>query len=145
MPIPALNATLNAIATVLLCLGLVLIKRGRRSAHARVMVAATVVSAAFLCGYLYYHLGVQSEFGPTPYNGTGPARTAYLAMLLSHVVLAVVNVPLVVMTLWRAARGDFERHRRIARWCWPVWFYVSITGVLVYLVLYHWNPAPAAA
>lgn len=144
MPIPAINATLNAIATVLLCVGLVLIKRGRRTAHARVMVTATVVSAAFLAGYLYYHLAVLPEIGHTPYNGAGLARTAYYAMLISHVVLAAVNVPLVVMTLWRAARGDFERHRRIARWCWPVWFYVSVTGVVVYVVLYHLNPAPAA-
>jgi putative membrane protein len=142
--IPALNATLNAVATVLLCVGLVLIKRGRRELHARVMIAATVVSAGFLCGYLYYHLAVQSEVGHTPYNGTGLARTAYYGMLISHVVLAAANVPLVILTLLRAARGDHARHRRIARWCWPVWFYVSVTGVLVYLVLYHWNPpAPA--
>lgn len=144
MPIPAVNATLNALATVLLCVGLVLIKRGRRQAHARVMVAATVVSAAFMAGYLYYHFVVLPDLGHTPYNGTGPVRTAYYAMLISHVVLAAVNVPLVVMTLWRAARGDLERHRRIARWCWPIWFYVSLTGVLVYVVLYHLNPPPPA-
>jgi uncharacterized membrane protein YozB (DUF420 family) len=138
--LPALNAVLNATATVLLCWGLVLIKRGRRRAHARTMIAATAVSAAFLASYLYYHFAVVPELGHTPFHGGGLARTAYYGMLVSHVLLAIVNVPLVLLTLVRAARGDLERHRRVARWCWPVWFYVSVTGVLVYLVLYHWNP-----
>ncbi len=133
--LPALNAVLNSIAFLLLCAGLACIRRGRRVAHAVCMIAAAIVSAAFLTSYLYYHY----HAGHTPFRGTGIARSAYLPLLASHVVLAAVNVPLVALTLWRAARRDWERHRRIARWTWPVWAYVSVTGVLVYLVLYHWS------
>ena len=140
--LPALNATFNALCCVSLCTGLVLIKRGRREAHARVMVAATVFGACFLAGYVYYHFVVQPVIGPTPFNGTGFTRPAYFGMLISHVVLAAANVPLVIVTLLRAKRGDWAAHKRIARVTWPVWFYVSVTGILVYFVLYHWNPAP---
>ena len=139
--LPALNASLNALACVLLCLGLVFIKRGARRAHERTMLAATLVSAAFLTSYLYYHFRVVPEIGHTPFRGTGFVRGAYYALLISHVLLAILNVPLVAVTLWRASRGDWERHRRIARLTWPVWFYVSVTGVLVYFALYRWNPA----
>ncbi len=138
--LPALNATLNAVACLLLCAGLLWIRRGRRSAHARAMVCAAVVSGAFLVSYLYYHFHVVPEVGHTPFRGTGFVRGAYYTLLVSHVLLAVLNVPLVALTLWRAAHGDWERHRRIARLTWPVWLYVSVTGVLVYLALYRWNP-----
>lgn len=138
--LPAWNASLNAGCGLCLIAGLVLIKLGRREAHARAMLCATVFGAAFLAGYVYYHFFVQPDLGPTKYHGTGWRRPAYFALLLSHVVLAAANVPLVVVTLLRAHRRDWGRHRRIARLTWPVWFYVSVTGILVYLVLYHWNP-----
>ena len=138
--LPAINAGLNSAATVLLCLGFFLVKTGRKRGHAAVMVAASLVSAAFLAGYLTYHFAVVPELGHTPFHGTGAAKGAYYALLLSHVLLAAVNLPMVLVTLWRAARKDWERHRRIARWTFPIWLYVSVTGVLVYLVLYHWNP-----
>lgn len=143
--LPAVNASLNATAAVLLCVGLFLIKRGRREAHARVMVAATAVSALFLACYLTYHFVVVPEVGHTPFHGRGMLRTAYYAMLISHVLLAIVNLPMILLTLWWARKHDWARHRRMARWTWPVWFYVSVTGVLVYLALYRWNPAAASA
>ena len=138
--LPALNAAFNALCCLCLCSGLVLIKLGKREAHARAMVAATLFGAAFLAGYVYYHFFVQPELGPTRFNGTGFTRPAYFVLLVSHVFLAMANVPLVIVTLWRARRGDWERHKRIARITWPVWLYVSVTGILVYFVLYHWNP-----
>jgi putative membrane protein len=138
--LPALNATLNACATVLLVLGRVQIARGRREAHARTMVAATLVSALFLAGYLTYHFVVVPELGHTEFRRTGFVRSAYYAMLISHVVLAGANLPLVIVTLLHAARGRLDRHMRLARWTWPIWLYVSVTGVLVYLCLYWWNP-----
>ena len=140
--LPALNASLNALSATLLCAGLVLIRRGRRRAHAGAMLAATLVSAVFLVSYLYYHFVVVPESGHTTFRGRGPLRAAYYGMLVSHVVLAALNVPLVAVTLWHAARGNWTRHRRCARITWPVWIYVSVTGVLVYLALYRWNPAP---
>ena len=140
--LPTLNAGLNLTAGVLLVVGLVLIKRGRKQAHAGVMITATVVSAAFLTSYIYYHFVVVPELGHTPFHRAGAALLAYLVLLVSHVVLAVVNLPLVITTLLRAHRRDWERHRRIARWTWPIWMYVSVTGVLVYLCLYWWNPEP---
>lgn len=142
MSLPAINASLNGLCCLSLCVGLALIKQGKRDAHARAMQAATVFGAAFLVGYVYYHFVVQPELGPTRWNGSGWTRPAYFALLISHVVLAALNVPLVVVTLWRAHREDWERHRRVARITWPVWFYVSVTGILVYFVLYHWNPVP---
>jgi len=138
--LPALNASLNALAGVLLCLGLVLIKRGRREAHERAMWLATLVSTAFLTSYLYYHFVVVPEIGHTRFNGPQPWRALYFVLLVSHVALAALNVPLVAMTLLRALRKDWERHRRLAKITWPVWFYVSVTGVLVYFALYRWNP-----
>ena len=138
--LPAFNASMNALCCLCLCAGLWLIKRDRRKSHERVMWAATFFGAAFLGGYVTYHFFVQPEIGPTRFNGTGVTRPAYFALLISHVVLAAANVPLVVVTLWRATRKDWARHKRIAKITWPVWFYVSVTGILVYLVLYHWNP-----
>lgn len=139
--LPRVNATLNGVAAVLLVVGLVAIRRGRRSLHAGLMRSAFVASAAFLACYLYYHLVVLPvSGGPTPYHGTGWRRPAYLAMLASHVVLAVVNLPMVLRTLWLAHRERWAAHRRWAHWTYPIWLYVSVTGVLVYAVLYHWNP-----
>jgi protein SCO1/2/putative membrane protein len=141
--LPALNATLNGTAAVLLVLGLAAIKRGSRTVHARLMVCAFLVSSAFLMSYLYYHFAVTAEVGPTRFNGTGWVRGAYLALLLSHTVLAVVNLPMVLRTIWLAHRERWAAHARMARFTYPVWLYVSVTGVLIYLVLYHGNPAAA--
>ena len=137
--LPAVNATLNATAAVLLFLGLRAIRGGARERHALLMRAAFLVSAAFLACYLYYHFAI-AKGQPTRFRGTGLARWGYLALLLSHTVLAVVNLPMVLMTLWRAHKQDWERHRSIARKTFPIWMYVSVTGVLVYFVLYHLNP-----
>ncbi|MEM9801623.1 MAG: DUF420 domain-containing protein [Planctomycetota bacterium] len=142
--IPLVNASLNGIAFLLLIAGYVAIRRERRGLHEALMKSAFIVSAAFLASYLYYHFAVLPiSGGPTKYNGEGLAKTAYLAMLLSHVVLAVVNLPMVLRVLWLAHREDWTRHRRLARWTFPIWLYVSLTGVLVYLVLYPFNPPPA--
>ena len=140
--LPALNALLNGSAGVLLVLGLALVKRGHRRAHAKVMVAAFLVSAAFLASYLWYHFVVVPEVGHTRFRGQGGWRIAYWVLLASHVLLAMVNLPMVLRTLWLAHREDWARHRRLARWTWPIWLYVSVTGVLVYLALYRF-PAPA--
>ena len=143
MPVlPTVNASLNGLAGVLLVIGLLLVKSGRKEAHARVMGAATAVSAAFLGCYLYYHFAVVPEVGHTPFHGKGAWRTAYFVLLVSHVVLAAVNLPMVLRTLWLAWRQRWEAHRRLARWTFPLWMYVSVTGVLVYLALYVWNPEP---
>jgi uncharacterized membrane protein YozB (DUF420 family) len=108
------------------------------------MRSAFVVSAAFLSCYLYYHFAVLPiSGGPTRFNGEGAAKAAYLLMLLTHVVLAVVNLPMVLRVFWLAHKEDWDRHRRLARWTLPIWLYVSLTGVLVYLVLYPFNPPPA--
>jgi uncharacterized membrane protein YozB (DUF420 family) len=102
------------------------------------MRAAFLVSAAFLASYLWYHFVVIAETGPTRFRHEGWPKTAYLALLASHVVLAVVNLPMVLRTLWLAHRERWPAHRRLARWTFPLWMYVSVTGVLVYLCLYVW-------
>jgi uncharacterized membrane protein YozB (DUF420 family) len=140
--LPAVNATLNGAAAVLLVAGLVAIKAGLRERHRKLMVAAFAVSAAFLACYVYYHFAIAAG-KPTQFHGTGWARGAYLALLLSHTVLAAVNLPMVLRTLWLARRERFDAHRRLARWTFPIWLYVSVTGVAVYVVLYHLNPEPA--
>lgn len=139
-PLPTVNAALNGTAAVLLLIGFAQIRAGRRTAHARLMLAATAVSAGFLASYLYYHFVVVPRAGHTEFGGTGALRTAYLVLLLTHVVGAVANLPMVLRTLWLAHRRDWERHRRLARWTFPLWLYVSVTGVAVYLALYVWNP-----
>ncbi len=141
--LPAFNAVCNSTATVLLLAGGIAIHRRtprRVKWHAALMIAAFAASALFLAGYLTYHFGVHAELGPTPFRREGAPKVAYLAMLLSHIVLAVVNLPMVLRTFWLAARRRWEAHRRLARWTYPIWLYVSVTGVLVYLALYHWNP-----
>jgi uncharacterized membrane protein YozB (DUF420 family) len=141
MSLPLVNACLNASATVLLCAGLLAIKRERRELHERLMYAAFAVSTAFLACYVYYHVVVRAV---TKFNGTSFVKGAYLAMLATHVVLAIVNVPLVLRTLFLARHARWEAHKRWAKITFPIWLYVSVTGVLVYLVLYVWNPAPEA-
>jgi putative membrane protein len=131
--LPTLNAFLNATATVLLVAGYRAIRRRDVETHRAFMVAALVTSALFLASYLVYHYNV----GSRPYAGTGPLRAFYFFVLLTHVVLAVVNLPMVMATIARALRGQFDRHRAIARWTLPLWLYVSVTGVVVYLMLYH--------
>jgi uncharacterized membrane protein YozB (DUF420 family) len=141
--LPAVNATLNGASAVLLMAGLLAIKSGQRELHRRLMLSAFAVSTAFLACYLYYHFAI-ARGQPTRFNSTGLAKGAYLALLLSHTLLAVVNLPLVVRTLWLAHRQRWEAHRRLARWTFPIWLYVSVTGVLVYVVLYHLNPDPVS-
>ena len=131
--LPALNACLNATSAVLLATGYVLIRRGHRAAHKRVMLAALVSSALFLTSYLVYHAHV----GSVRFRGQGPVRTLYFTILLTHTVLAVVIVPLVAMTLVPALRGRFDKHRRLARITLPLWGYVSVTGVVIYWMLYR--------
>jgi protein SCO1/2/putative membrane protein len=141
--LPLLNACLNATACVLLLLGWRAIRAGNRERHARLMKSAFVVSAAFLASYLYYHLVVQAKTGPVKYNGQGWRRGAYLLLLLTHVLGAMVNLPMVLRTLQLARAKRWGTHKWWARKTFPLWLFVSASGVLVYLVLYHWNPAPA--
>jgi uncharacterized membrane protein YozB (DUF420 family) len=131
--LPALNAMLNGTAAVLLVCGLALILRGRKEAHRRVMLAAFTVSVLFLVSYLVYH----AQVGSVRFQGRGAIRNVYFAILLTHTVLAAAVPPLAVVTLSRALRGRFDRHRAIARWTLPVWLYVSISGVVVYWMLYR--------
>jgi uncharacterized membrane protein YozB (DUF420 family) len=131
--LPTLNAVLNATSACLLALGYVLIRRGRRQAHENVMQAALACSALFLVSYLVYH----AQVGSVRFQGQGPIRTVYFSILVSHTILAVVIVPLVIVTFVRAKRGRFERHRAIARVTLPLWAYVSVTGVIVYWMLYR--------
>ena len=135
--LPHLNALLNASSGALLAAGYYFIRRGRVTAHLRCMTAAVAVSLVFLTSYLVYHY----NHGSTRFQGRGLVRPLYFSILLSHTVLAVVIVPLVIVTLRRAWRGDFGRHSRVARWTLPLWFYVSVTGVAVYLLLYQLYPA----
>lgn len=130
----AFNASLNAASACFLGLGFYFIRRKNILAHKRSMIAATCVSLTFLISYVVYHLRV----GSVHFSGRGWARPVYFSLLLSHTVLAVVNVPLVATTLVRALRGRFDRHKQIARWTLPIWSYVCVTGVLVYFMLYQW-------
>ncbi len=131
--LPTLNASLNALSALLLLLGYACIRTGRRDAHRAFMLAAFASSTLFLGSYLVYHFQV----GSVPFRGQGLLRTVYFTILISHTVLAVAVVPLVLTTLFRAARGRFEAHRRIARVTFPIWAYVSVTGVVVYWMLYR--------
>ena len=131
---------MNGAATVLLVLGRRAIARGERELHARLMRGAFVFSVLFLIGYLTYHFIVIPERGTTPFNGTGALKIAYFVMLISHVLLAIINLPMVLRTFWLAHKERWDSHKRWARWTFPIWLYVSVTGVLVYFVLYQWNP-----
>lgn len=131
--LPAVNATLNGACALLLLLGWAFIRSKRATAHAATQVAALSVSAVFLASYLVYH----SQVGSVKFSGVGPARPIYFSILLSHTILAVVMVPMILVTVVRALRKRFDRHRRIAQVTFPIWAYVSITGVVIYLMLYQ--------
>ena len=131
--LPTLNAALNLLATLFLLAGYVCIRQRRIAAHRVAMLGALGASAAFLTSYVLYH----AQVGSRPFTGTGAIRYVYFAILVTHVLLAIAIVPLVVVTVSRALAARFDRHRRIARITWPLWMYVSITGVIVYLMLYR--------
>jgi uncharacterized membrane protein YozB (DUF420 family) len=130
--LPAVNATLNAISAVLLTCGYVMIRRHRIATHRRFMLAAFATSALFLTSYLVYHYNIGSK----PFPGQGPIRIVYFTILITHVILAAAVLPLALITLNHALRSRFEKHVPIARWTLPIWLYVSVTGVVVYLMLY---------
>ncbi len=136
--LPAVNATLNGLSAILLTLGFINIKRGNKTAHGNCMVAAFCTSVVFLGCYLTYHgyLAVVLHEGPTRFLHPAWFRPVYLTILLTHTVLAIVIVPLILITLWRARKERFESHKKIARWTLPLWLYVSVTGVVIYWLLY---------
>ena len=138
--LPALNATLNAASAALLLLGIAAIRGKRQGLHAACMLMAGAVSAAFLTSYLIYH----AQVGSVPFEGRGWIRPAYFAILLTHTILAMVLVPMALRTMWLALRRRFDAHKGIARWTFPVWLYVAITGVVIYLLLYHGVPDASA-
>lgn len=131
--LPALNATLNATSAILLGSGYFFIRRGHVRRHRAAMISACVVSTLFLTSYVIYHANV----GSRPFGGRGPIRVVYFSILLTHVVLAAAVLPLALITLSRGLRARFDRHVAIARWTFPIWMYVSITGVIVYVMLYR--------
>jgi len=132
--LPMVNASLNGLATVLLVIGYVLIRRKRVEAHKRVMLSAFGVSVVFLACYLIYH----GYAGSKPFTGTGPIRTVYFTILISHIVLAAAVPVLAAVTIFRGLKGQWDKHRKIARVTFPIWLYVSVTGVMIYVMLYHW-------
>lgn len=131
--LPLVNASLNATSAILLTSGYVLIRRGDIRRHKVAMISACVVSTFFLISYVIYH----ANAGSKPFPGRGPIRLVYFTILITHVVLAATIVPLALITLVRGLRARFDAHRRIARWTLPIWLYVSVTGVIVYLMLYR--------
>jgi len=133
---PVINASLNGTSALLLLIGRNFIKHGRMTAHRAVMIAALCASTLFLASYLYYHAHV----GSLRFQGQGWSRPVYFSILISHTILAAAIVPLVIITLSRALREKFDRHRVIARWTFPLWLYVSVTGVVIYVMLYHLYP-----
>ncbi len=131
--LPSINASLNAATAILLVLGWTLIKQRAITAHTICMLGATLTSSVFLACYLYYHF----HHGSTKFPGTGAARALYFSILISHTILAVVQLPLILMTLYRAFRGQFQKHIVLARVTLPIWLYVSVTGVVIYWMLYR--------
>ncbi len=131
--LPTLNAVLNSMSALLLAMGYVHIRRRHVQAHKICMLAAFATSTLFLISYLVYHANV----GSVPFEGQGGIRIIYFSILVSHVILAALILPLVIVTLIRAFRGQFERHKKLARWTLPLWLYVSVTGVIVYVMLYQ--------
>ena len=131
--LPHVNAALNFLSFLLLVAAFYQIRRGNVNLHRRLMLSALAVSILFLVCYVTYH----AQYGSVRFTGQGPVRAVYFFILITHVILAAAIVPLVIITLRRALAGDFARHRRIARWTYPLWLYVSVTGVVVYLMLYH--------
>lgn len=136
--LPALNALLNSCATVLIVCGLVAIKLRKPKVHSAFMIAALAVSAAFLTSYLIYHYHV----GQVKFAGVGAVRTVYFTILISHVILAIVNLPMIILTVIPAIRERFDKHRKWAKITAPIWLYVSVTGVIVYLMCYKWYGPP---
>ena len=134
--LPALNASLNSLSTIFICAGWYLIRRGHWRQHIACMVAALLTSTAFLASYLYYH----AHAGSVRFTEQGIVRPIYFAILITHVLLAFTILPLVIVTLVPVFRRRWDRHRRLGRWAMPIWLYVSVTGVLVYLMLYQWFP-----
>jgi len=133
---PALIASLNGVSAVFLGAGRYLIARGKIAAHRACMIAAVVASTLFLACYVYFH----AHAGNILFLGQGIWRTIYFLILIPHVTLAIVIVPMVIVTLVRGLRARYDKHRAIARWTWPLWMYVSVTGVIVYFMLYQWFP-----
>jgi putative membrane protein len=140
--LPALNACLNFTSAVLLSIGLYQIKQGKQEAHKRSMIAAFCASTLFLAGYLFYHFYryYHDHVGETKFLNPAWFHPYYLTLLVSHLLLAFAILPLVFVTLFFAAKGRFESHKKIARWTWPIWMYVSVTGVMIYLILYQIFP-----
>lgn len=136
--IPALNAVLNATATVLMTIGFIFIKQGKREAHRAMMLSAGAVSAVFLVGYVAHKIMMKGLH--TPFGGEGTIRTVYYTMLISHIILAIAIAYLVPRTFLFAIKGNYETHKKWARFTFPIWYYVSVTGVLVYFFLYQWWP-----
>jgi putative membrane protein len=132
--LPHLNATLNSASTLLLLCGWICIKTGKKAAHISFMILALCTSAAFLTSYLIYHYHV----GSVPFQGKGVVRPIYFTILITHIFLAIVNLPMIILTVIPAIRQRFDKHKRIARWTFPIWMYVSVTGVIVYMMCYHW-------
>jgi uncharacterized membrane protein YozB (DUF420 family) len=130
--LPALNAALNGVAAAFLVAGYACIRARKTAAHRASMLAAVVTSALFLVSYVIYH----ANAGSKPFQGTGAIRAVYFAILITHIVLAAAIVPMVLVTLTRALKGRFDRHARLARWTLPIWLYVSVTGVVIYVMLY---------
>lgn len=141
--LPAINATLNGTATILLLAGFAFIKNERKLAHRNCMVAAFCVSAIFLVTYVTHKILIHGVH--TPFGGEGALRIFYYVMLTSHILLAMTIVPLVLVTMTHAIKARYDRHRAWARWTYPIWLYVSVTGVLVYFMLYQWFPAAKTA
>jgi len=135
--LPIVNATLNGLSAVFLTLGFIFIKRGNKIAHRNCMITAFCTSTIFLACYLTYHITVKTI---TYFVNPAWFRPIYLTLLVTHVILAAAIVPMILMTLHRARKQDFEAHKRIARWTWPLWMYVSVTGVVIYLLLYQIFP-----
>ena len=135
--LPAVNATLNGLSAIFLVAGFVFIKRGNKIAHRNCMISAFCTSVVFLACYLTYHATVKTV---THFVNPAWFRPVYLTILATHTLLAAAIVPLILMTLWRAKKESFEAHKKIARWTWPLWLYVSITGVVIYLLLYQIFP-----
>lgn len=132
--LPTLNALLNGTSGILLFVAHRMIVKGRVDAHRRLMLAACSTSALFLISYVIYH----AQAGSKPFTGTGAVRIVYFAILITHVILAAAILPMAIVTLRRGLQMRYVEHRRIARWTYPLWMYVSVTGVVIYLMLYHW-------
>jgi putative membrane protein len=132
--LPLVNACLNTATAFLLLAGWIQIKRGHKEAHKKIMVTAFCVSSVFLASYLIHKFTV----GPKLFPMQGWVRTLYFFILIPHTILAVLNLPFILLAVWFAATGQFEKHKKLTPWVWPIWMYVSVTGVLVYLMLYRW-------